>query len=125
MGKTINAKHIPPANLSLTEWAWLAGILEGEGCFAITGGYPRITLKMTDEDIVNRVAQFFEASVWHRKRPDPKHKDIYHTQVGKTKLLHYIISNIWSYLGQRRREAILKWYDLWETKGYNFERPKY
>ena len=124
MGKTINAKYIPPADLSHTEWAWLAGILEGEGCFTIIGGYPRLVLKMTDEDIVTRVANFFEAKVWHRLKAQSHHKDQYHIQVGKTKLLHHIVLNIWSYLGERRRAAILKWYDLWDTKGYTFERPK-
>lgn len=37
-----------------TEIAWLAGLLEGEGCFSYVCS-PTIVLGMTDEDIVKRV----------------------------------------------------------------------
>lgn len=37
------------------ELTWLAGLLEGEGCFFIDRGkYARMTLKMTDRDVVYR-----------------------------------------------------------------------
>jgi len=36
--------------------AWLAGLLDGEGCFDAPRGNPRVRLKMTDFDIVFRVA---------------------------------------------------------------------
>jgi hypothetical protein len=48
------------------ELAWLAGILEGEGCFTIVRSgkarnyeYPMVTVKMTDYDVIARVAQLF------------------------------------------------------------------
>src|SRR5260370_34823965 len=35
--------------------AWLAGLLGGEGCFALNGGsHPNIILSMTDRDVVER-----------------------------------------------------------------------
>jgi hypothetical protein len=43
--------------LSDIELGWLAGLLEGEGCFRISQGrYPKVQLNMTDEDIVLRAA---------------------------------------------------------------------
>lgn len=33
---------------------WLAGLLEGEGCFSSTKGYPSIMVKMVDRDVVER-----------------------------------------------------------------------
>ena len=120
--KTINASNLLTPNLSDVDWAWVAGLLEGEGCFPIVNGYPRITIKMTDQDIIERFARFFDVNVFIEKRVRP-HKDVYRTQLGKAKLLHYVVTNIWSYLGKRRREAIYKWYDLWDTKGYTFTRP--
>lgn len=43
------------------ELYWLAGLLEGEGCFSRTKktGKIFIALEMTDEDIVNKVAKIF------------------------------------------------------------------
>lgn len=47
------------------ELFWLAGLLEGEGSFGIartrTGGYPVLSLKMTDEDVVRRAGHMLEA----------------------------------------------------------------
>jgi len=47
--------------LKTTDLHWLAGILEGEGCFRLStggskngGGTPEITLSMTDADIVEK-----------------------------------------------------------------------
>jgi len=43
-------------NLSKKEKnAWVAGLLEGEGCFRINENYPRITCEMTDEDTIRRL----------------------------------------------------------------------
>jgi hypothetical protein len=39
---------------------WLAGLLEGEGCFTVTGGgrgTPTVKVGMTDKDVVQRVAK--------------------------------------------------------------------
>lgn len=56
--------------MNITDLCWLAGLLEGEGCFHVrtqspikagkTYGpyvYPSITLLMTDEDVVRRAHQ--------------------------------------------------------------------
>lgn len=55
---------------SSEEIAWLAGILDGEGSFllnrSIVGGkvylYPKITVNMTDLDVIERVADLFGVS---------------------------------------------------------------
>ena len=49
---------------------WLAGLLEGEGCFnyRYDRDQPRVTLEMTDRDVVQRVARMFGANV-SRRRP--------------------------------------------------------
>ncbi len=43
---------------------WLAGLLEGEGSFLkpppSAPNTPRITLQMTDEDVVQRVQEIFD-----------------------------------------------------------------
>ena len=56
------------------EWAWLAGILDGEGSFTIIkSGYPRITLSMSDESIVSKIAKAFDVN--YIRRVDKRNKD--------------------------------------------------
>jgi len=46
--------------ISEVDLGWLAGILEGEGCFAINSYTPIVQIEMTDEDVVHRVASVME-----------------------------------------------------------------
>jgi hypothetical protein len=53
--------------ISQAEIAWLAGLLEGEGCFMSVPSqrhYPLIVITMTDQDIMQRVADMFEVRLW-------------------------------------------------------------
>ena len=51
---------------------WLAGLLEGEGSFQKPAPcepkYPRITIKMTNRDIIERVAALFERNYIHTRK---------------------------------------------------------
>ena len=55
-----------PAPDDLEAIAWLAGLLEGEGCFGIaksgSRSYPRISLHMCDLDVLQRAASMMGAS---------------------------------------------------------------
>ena len=44
--------------------AWLAGILDGEGCFDAPRGNPRVRIKMTDHDVVLRAALLMDARTY-------------------------------------------------------------
>lgn len=44
--------------------AWLAGLLDGEGCFDAPRGNPRIRVKMGDLDVVMRAADLMNTSVY-------------------------------------------------------------
>jgi hypothetical protein len=92
--------------------AWLAGIIEGEGYISC---YPagatkvpqiRIRVKMTDEDVVARVAAL--CGVRHRKEappPRPHHKQQYVATItcGKAEAL---LRRILPLLGERRTEQV-------------------
>jgi hypothetical protein len=49
--------------LSPSDIAWLAGLLEGEGCFRLNRTTPSVELSMCDEDIVNRAAALMGVDV--------------------------------------------------------------
>lgn len=44
------------ADVDVRDVAWLAGLLEGEGCFETHKNSPGLRLNMTDEDVVARAA---------------------------------------------------------------------
>jgi len=46
----------------VTEVAWLAGLLEGEGCFGYYRG-PTVKLEMTDRDVIERAHPWFSGTV--------------------------------------------------------------
>lgn len=41
--------------------AWLAGLLDGEGCIDMPRGNPRLRIKMSDHDVVLRAAHLMDA----------------------------------------------------------------
>lgn len=45
--------------------AWLAGLLDGEGCFDAPRGNPRVRVKMSDLDVVLRAASLLNATTHH------------------------------------------------------------
>lgn len=98
------------------KFAWLAGIFEGEG--SIGAKYQargrtnqvRLIIQMTDKDIVERVADIWEAKVRQVKRHS-KFKDHYKTQYATEicgSRADAIIEIIGPLLGARRMEQIQK-----------------
>jgi hypothetical protein len=52
---------------SSLDWAWLAGLLDGEGSFIYHHGTPQCALKMADKDVVERAATIMGGTVRERK----------------------------------------------------------
>ena len=112
-------------SLNTLDWAWLAGVFEGEAAFTFCGKYPRISLGMTDEDIIARVADYFEVN-YHLKKADkrnPVWKPMYQLHIIKTDVLIECFLELFPFLGSRRREAITRFRDYWISKGMNVPEP--
>lgn len=124
-------QHTPPTELEL---AWISGIWEGEGCW----GYKkprvrnysngktytqnpelRMSIQMTDEDIVDRVAKIMDnRGVTYTHVPSKKEKGwkpLYTFSItGKSAVLW---TNLMiSYLGKRRIEKIETIYENIDTE---------
>jgi len=88
---------------------WLAGILEGEGCFllSISGRRytPIISVHMTDEDIINRVSKLWDRKYVFQKRQKEHYKDTYITKL-KGKDAIELMKLIYPIMGKRRCEKI-------------------
>lgn len=96
------------------EAAWLAGILEGEGCFDWNRQgegkkWPRIRIAMNDEDIVRRVKAITggTASVRRETRANkPNWNDTFLFQVAHRDQVRYVLESIRPWMSERRGKKI-------------------
>lgn len=96
---------------SQSDWAWLSGLLEGEGWFgsAGTGGKsPRVRVQMTDQDVMERVAKMFSVKcrLDHRFGMQNR-KPIWRAEVGGDRAV-VIMNRILPQMGKRRTERIMR-----------------
>jgi len=93
---------------SENEIVWLAGLLEGEGCFTTQRQrgkpYLKIIVVMTDRDVVEHVARLFGTSVGEKK-PKNGGKQLYGTTVAGAKA-RWLMERVYPWLGERRRVKI-------------------
>jgi hypothetical protein len=90
------------------EIAWFAGLFEGEGSLSRArpnGGCWRMTLRMTDEDVVRRVHGLFGGQVYddRRDRKNYKHKRAWQWQLGSQAEIDALLDLIYPHMGVRRR----------------------
>lgn len=104
--------------MTVRDIAWLAGLLEGEGCFFIAKRHTnaRVVLGMTDADIVQRAAAMVgNPAVYTRRQQNPKHKTQYwwvlhgHRAIG-------LMFTIYSFMGERRKAKIRECVAVWREK---------
>lgn len=104
-------------NMTDVEIAWLAGILEGEGCFDFMSPnkdgkqYPRIRIEMKDEDIIERVHGLLKplgarGKIRNRKGKLPQHSETYLFSCATKSVMAEILPLIHPFMGKRRREII-------------------
>ncbi|MCB1711822.1 MAG: hypothetical protein KDH96_04910 [Candidatus Riesia sp.] len=86
---------------------WLAGLLEGEGCFIPqTEKYPMcISLHMTDLDIIEKVCNLFDVSFCKTKKQKSHHKQGYKLMIRGEKALD-IMKDLKPLMGNRRQLKI-------------------
>ena len=93
---TLNAasvEHSEHQSPSFKETAWLAGILEGEGSFRPGRTTLNVTLRMTDEDVVERFSGLTSTG-YYREPPRQEHwKSVF-------------VVNVYPYMGVRRAARI-------------------
>jgi hypothetical protein len=84
---------------------WLAGLLEGEGCFDLhRGRYPRIRLGMSDRDVVGRAATLLGGKVRLSLKPAPQ-SAMWHVEISGTKAVA-VMRLILPHMGTRRSGKI-------------------
>lgn len=95
---------------------WLAGLLEGEGCFTRAHpGMPRIECEMTDEDTITRVshylgAKYFEVTKWKKHQTKPT----FRVQIAGTLAVQWMMT-LYTLMGIRRRARIAELLREWRA----------
>lgn len=108
-----------------TEIAWLAGIIEGEGCIYISPKSVAISVSMTDRDIIDRLDALFPSpgiSLKQQRRPDGTlYKPQYVWRTRKADQVREILNLVMPWLGGRRKAkalAALEHLDSRRGQGY-------
>lgn len=105
------------------ELYWLAGLLEGEGCFTFgnlsqSGSgfrHPALVLDMTDKDTMEKAAAMFGTSVYTLHTPTMKKnngKPSFRTQVTGTRAVAWMMT-LYPLMGSRRQERIREILHSW------------
>jgi LAGLIDADG DNA endonuclease family protein len=99
------------------ELGWVAGLLEGEGCFFPIKyqtqdygpyTYARIAVLMTDLDVLERLQQLTGVGRISGPtiRKNPNHKPLWHWVVSKNKESITLMKELYPLMGERRRARI-------------------
>lgn len=107
------------------EVMWLAGLLEGEGSFSIGNQpTPRLTLQMTDKDVVKKASEIMGSSLWHGS-PTVTGKDIWITTASGLRGIEWM-RILKPYMGVRRKQQIVDTVSKWlERRGYHKQDQMY
>jgi hypothetical protein len=99
------------------ETAWVAGILEGEGCFDANANRrsPRVRVEMTDQDIVLRLHRMLGGSVHYptNRHPD-RWKDTARWTLGKRSEAEPVFRAIRPWLSERRGAKVDELLAIWD-----------
>lgn len=112
-------------SLKSTDWAWISGYLDGEGCFMLRKAYiknpkykktkigipgwyyysPRIMVVSGDRKAIEFIAKAFCANVAKRKVTNPKFRPMFSVEVSAIQTLRSILKQILPYLKAKNRQA--------------------
>lgn len=96
----------------LRDLYWLAGLLEGEGCFCYQCS-PGIKLGMTDKDVVERVAKLFGRHTRGPYKYKANKKPVYYTEVWGAEAIS-LMEKVFPHMGHRRAMKINEIWERWQ-----------
>ena len=101
--------------MTLLELAWLAGIVEGEGCFCFDKRCIKIAVAMTDQDVMERVGRLFGVPVTARGPYPPGKKRVYGIQLYSNRAAGWMMT-LYPFLGLRRSAKVRELLAIWKTQ---------
>lgn len=91
------------------DWAWFAGIFEGEGCIVtrMRGIHATMRVKMADRDVIERIATIVAGgNLRHDPSGNPRHRDLWIWELSRRANVIETMKRIYPMMGQRRRARI-------------------
>ena len=119
----------------MDEFSWMVGLIEGEGNFyGSNKGQIQLTIRMTDEDIIQRACNYFGGIKYKRFEPEERsvisRKPVYQLRKsgGVTRgELHTFLQKAYPYFSGRRQAQLDRWYEratqCQKHKGQKWTRP--
>jgi hypothetical protein len=124
-----HAADFPEPNpVSAPEAAWIAGILEGEGCWTTHAGRKNwlVAVRMTDQDIIERLQRLTGIGRVTMEESARGHKTAWAWQISARPHREWLTLTVWPWLGVRRRERILQlWPDIPASQAFSGDVPAF
>lgn len=95
--------------MDATDWAWAAGIIEGEGCIVSRrrGNAASLIVKMADLDVIERLGEILGCGrLTHIPSTNPRHRDLWRWEVARTADVIQVLRRIRPMMGERRGARI-------------------
>ena len=113
-------QSVKTITVSKSDLMWLAGLIEGDGCFHLTkSGRPIIFIEMTDKDVIDRVGNLWDSLVYVNKPEKSHYKPSYRSSVFNNKAKAFMIA-LKPYMSSRRQSKIA---EIIQTCNENY-KPK-
>ena len=93
--------------LTPTDLAYIAGYVDGEGCFRLSGTAPRFSLNNTYLPTLLWMKAHFGGSLRSIKKVAPHHRQAYEWELGVRSGIHSFIEDIYPYLREKAQQAEL------------------
>lgn len=99
--------------------AWAAGLFEGEGSISVEHNKIRVTIEMTDRDVLEKIQEIFGGSLYDLKIRAPHYKPSYKWMLTSSHTAAEFLDYVMPYLFARRKnraEEALTLYKSLEKK---------
>jgi len=92
--------------VSKSDLMWLAGLIEGDGCFYQSKGRAKIQIEMIDKDVIERASKIMSGKIYNSKNDTNQNwKKTYTTWVSNNKALTFM-QTLKPYMSKRRQKKI-------------------
>lgn len=102
-----------PLDITKKDLIWLAGLIEGDGCFTSQKNRPVLSLGLTDKDVLEKAANLLETSFYTAIGEKRGYKDYYVFQIKSEKAIS-IMNALYPYMGERRKKKIDEVKNKWD-----------
>lgn len=107
--------------INMKELYWLAGLIEGEGCFDMHYrgtnriGYLRLRLAVTDRDVLEHASKILNCKIVIQPARNEKCKEVYTITLHNKEAVGWMLT-LYSLMGIRRKEKIRELLLFWRQK---------